>query len=391
MSSDLPVEFLQTKDERGIIKERLIRSIKNSHSLRAAVAYFNLNHTELDGLGELLSQPDSFICVDIGLPTELLQLKKLDELCKNVHLFHHSDGFFGCLHAKLLLFTLKEENIAEIWIGSQNFTLAAINGPNYESTCVIKTSVNSQQYKDVEKYLDFIRGKCAPLKSLSNQKLSEIQRNHSVQQLKELTEATATDNTKNQGKQKPSVRTLAIMTNTPIVENVVIEVFSSHSNDNQKNSSDIPALRKLINDSKPKNIKISTQETIVYDAKVIGAPSFYTLTSRDGSQSAGALKKENTINKIQGYVIRIGSLPPVYFQHTDKLKAKIDNWLNTQSGSVVNFVLKVEKRQNSNELFASLGSNDNLTQLYSYYESVLNGEQPICNLSSHDEPIIQVI
>jgi len=150
MSSDLPVEFLQTKDARGIIKERLIRSIKDSHSLRAAVAYFNLNHTELDGLGELLSQPDSFICVDIGLPTELLQLKRLDELCKNVHLFHHSDGFFGCLHAKLLLFTLKEENIAEIWIGSQNFTLAAINGPNYHWIIEPKTCSDEEKSDRIE-------------------------------------------------------------------------------------------------------------------------------------------------------------------------------------------------------------------------------------------------
>lgn len=378
-NSDLSIEFLQTKDR--IIKERLIRSIKNSCSLKAAVAYFNVNHTELVGLSDLLNQADSFICVDIGLPTELSQLKKLDELCKSVYLFHSSD-FFCCLHTKLLLFTLRDENSAEIWVGSQNFTSAAINGSNYEATCVITVPTNSLQYKSIEDYLHSIRGKCNPLINFSEPELSKIQQNYSGQQQRELT-------VEDKQQEKPKLqRTLDVRTKTSIAENGVIEVFSSHSNDNQKNKEGNPSLRKLISDSKGKTIKISTQDNISYNARVIVSPTFYTLTSRDGSQSADALRNGNIIREIQGYVIRIGSLYPVYFPHTDELKTKIDNWLNTQSNSIVNFVLEVENRQNSNDLFVE--SSDNQKRLYDYYESVLDGKQSICNLSSYDEQIIRL-
>lgn len=187
--ADLPIELLQTANNR-YIKDRLEQAINTCVSLKAAVAFFSIDAKYFKKLEEVLSREESFFCVDIHSPTNLDELKNfysneskpkpnfflfvggktnkqdVEQLCKYLEKnprkrlndkIPDAVDSWQLLHAKLLLFTFKD-NRAEIWIGSQNFTNAAIIGEeNLESTVVIKTTGDTDEYKQ---YLNYLRMQC---------------------------------------------------------------------------------------------------------------------------------------------------------------------------------------------------------------------------------------
>ncbi len=154
----MTIEFLQSKEQRNI-KDKLKQSIKECNSLKAAVAFWNIDINYLKELADKLSRDDS--CVDIHQPTNIEYLKEFVEKDSNIYLFLYrvETGRHPLLHTKLLLFDLPDGK-AEIWIGSQNFTHSALTGSNLESTSIITTTKSSKLYKDVLSYLDFIKDCC---------------------------------------------------------------------------------------------------------------------------------------------------------------------------------------------------------------------------------------
>ncbi len=156
----MTIEFLQSKEQRNI-KDKLKQSIKECNSLKAAVAFWNIDINYLKELADKLSRDDSFVCVDIHQPTDIDCLKEFVEKDSNIYLFLYrvETGRHPLLHTKLLLFDLPDGK-AEIWIGSQNFTHSALTGSNLESTSIITTTKGSPLYKDVFSYLDFIKDCC---------------------------------------------------------------------------------------------------------------------------------------------------------------------------------------------------------------------------------------
>ncbi|TDN37033.1 hypothetical protein A8B98_06480 [Hymenobacter sp. UV11] len=115
-------------------------------------------------LVDLLSQPESFCCVDLHLPTDVEKLHAFHRLgarqlfvqCHEVrqrgerHLHRH------LLHTKLLLFDLPLGQ-AEVWVGSYNFTKQALLGANREASVVLTTTQGSALYQQVRAYLEAIR------------------------------------------------------------------------------------------------------------------------------------------------------------------------------------------------------------------------------------------
>jgi len=147
------------------IHHQLGATICRAQGLYAAVAYWTIGPEVLhDQLVDLLSQPDSFCCVDLHLPTDVDKLHAFHRLgarqlfvqCHEVrqrgerHLHRH------LLHTKLLLFDLPLGQ-AEVWVGSYNFTKQALLGANREASVVLTTTQGSDLYQQVRAYLAAIR------------------------------------------------------------------------------------------------------------------------------------------------------------------------------------------------------------------------------------------
>ena len=152
------------------IKDRLTRSIAQAQIMRAAVAYWTVGPDDVCPLlATRLSRPKSFLCIDVHFPTDLDQVSLLDGRGANVylHLRHLSIGTETInrglprhlMHTKLLLFDL-DDDTAEIWTGSHNWTLRALGGPNVEASLVLQVSRDSAIYADTVATLESIRDLC---------------------------------------------------------------------------------------------------------------------------------------------------------------------------------------------------------------------------------------
>jgi len=132
--------------------------------LRMCVAFWNHKPSDM-AIIQVLKREKSTICVDIHSPTNIDELGALVVAgVKNIYLFLYRNGTsdhqqLPLLHSKIFLFNFGDGK-AEIWTGSQNFTYSALGGMNCESIHILKTTVDSNIYSEVNEYIDFIKQCC---------------------------------------------------------------------------------------------------------------------------------------------------------------------------------------------------------------------------------------
>ncbi len=138
--------------------------------MQGAVAYWTVGDALFaNRLSSVLSQHDSFMCVDIHLPTDIDQLAQL--VCKgaNIRLYSEEIPTYSdsnkkepsyLLHSKILLFWFTD-NTAELWVGSHNWTNRAILGLNIETSVIFKLDMTSRLFFDAAEYLQKIKSVCS--------------------------------------------------------------------------------------------------------------------------------------------------------------------------------------------------------------------------------------
>ena len=150
------------------VRQRLLKSINTCKSIRGAVAYWTIGTDFFqEKLTHALSLPDSFICVDLKLPTQIDQLASFVQKKSNIYLHHYMlvssikhETKDNLLHEKVLLF--EYENEAEIWVGSHNMTIRALTGINKEAALIIRLSKDDNLYTEVDNHLTYLRNICIP-------------------------------------------------------------------------------------------------------------------------------------------------------------------------------------------------------------------------------------
>lgn len=167
---NMDIEVLPALEDPRTFCERLNQSIQSATTLRATVAFWTAEPNLIsDRLPSLLSQPDSCLCVDLHLPTDIDQLANLVDQNANVRIhlrkleggteFRNKEMPAHLLHAKTLLFDLPNDK-AELWIGSHNWTRRALLGINVELSAIIQLSQDSDLYRDVKEKLNSIAKLC---------------------------------------------------------------------------------------------------------------------------------------------------------------------------------------------------------------------------------------
>ncbi len=151
-------------DNRNIIP-RLNQTIEVAKALYASVAYWTIGTGILHPrLQQLLKHRPSFCCVDLHFPTNIDKILTLyDDGAHELFLYmrkvtNSSETRLHrhLLHTKLLLFDLSNGQ-AELWVGSHNFTLQALQGANREASVIIPLPQNSPLYVQAKDYLLAIR------------------------------------------------------------------------------------------------------------------------------------------------------------------------------------------------------------------------------------------
>jgi hypothetical protein len=138
--------------------------------LQGAVAYWTVGDALfVDKLSTALSRHDSFMCVDIHLPTDIDQLAQLVGKGADIRLFSEEIPTFSdsnkkepsyLLHSKILLFCFPDST-AELWVGSHNWTKRAILGLNIETSVIFKLEMTSRLFFDAAEYLQKIKSVCS--------------------------------------------------------------------------------------------------------------------------------------------------------------------------------------------------------------------------------------
>ncbi len=125
--------------------------------------FYNVKEkSDSHALIKAIQKPNSFFCADIHLPTNIDNIFGYTKLgVTEIYLHKYRQGKdhtlnTNLLHSKVLLFDLDNEN-AEIWIGSHNFTDYAISGKNLEASVAIQCEKTDDIYKDTNAYLEKIK------------------------------------------------------------------------------------------------------------------------------------------------------------------------------------------------------------------------------------------
>lgn len=140
-----------------------------SECVRAAIAFWSISEYQLQRLTgnrgiQVLKNEDSFLCVDIQNPTNIDHLASLVQ--KGVKVFLNIRRLpgplakystsSGLLHTKMLLSNRSNEQ-ADFWIGSHNWTLPALEGPNKEGSMALRLDRDGALYTKVLSFLEDIR------------------------------------------------------------------------------------------------------------------------------------------------------------------------------------------------------------------------------------------
>ncbi len=413
MSSDLSVEFLQTAYNRNI-KDRLREAINNCVSLKAAVAFFNIDTKYFEKLGEILSREDSFFCVDIHDPTSILALEsfyysseqpnfylfaggkdssELDQLCNNIaknnksmigtstnDRNHDLTAIWELLHAKLLLFTFEDH--IEIWLGSQNFTRASLEGVNnLESTAIITTNQDSKEYFDAKSYLGFLKTRCLAFDK--NRIICYLQIQNSL------------------GKEKKNKiydhkeRILKVICSDVNELSGEIGVFSFYGKDTESAKSEGAAspLSRMV------GFKEQTMTVIVEDrrsgrkmsARVEMPVISKVFTSESKTREemeklvTTSLEKDGNVHYLNGFIIRLADIYPVFFKfdpETEKRSNQLQDLFKIiqNSGNFVHFQISINlemfQLQNVEQVF--FPSSPEQYDIYlDYYQKKLRSENAV--------------
>lgn len=126
-------------------------------------AFLRKNNIGTSPLLNALKRPQSFFCTDITYPTDIdiiAQYVEAGGAEVYIHKFRENPETYtkntGLLHSKILLFNINEDD-AEIWIGSHNFTNAALGGGNLEASVSIQCKKTDDIYVSIYKYLENIK------------------------------------------------------------------------------------------------------------------------------------------------------------------------------------------------------------------------------------------
>jgi hypothetical protein len=155
-------------DDREVVS-RLLASLRQAESLRAAVAYWCVGQKELGpDLARSLGG-NGFLCVDIHLPTDIDRLSALAASGANIYLYLMNPvpqpGELKAqlpkhlMHTKLLLFDFPSEP-SDLWIGSHNWTARALTGVNIEASLRVRLNRGAELYANSVEFLSAIRSNC---------------------------------------------------------------------------------------------------------------------------------------------------------------------------------------------------------------------------------------
>ena len=157
--------------------DHIRKLFKNAMALRASIAFWTLSPEQLNSISRgngirVLCERDSFLCVDIQNPTNIDHLANLVRLGIKVFLNIRKlpkaveplkiSTSPGLLHTKFLLADI-EDNQAALWIGSHNWTVPALIGPNTELSISLKLANRAPLYLEARYRLEDIRDNyCQP-------------------------------------------------------------------------------------------------------------------------------------------------------------------------------------------------------------------------------------
>ena len=141
----------------------LIKNIENCTRFRFSIAFFTdllKNNRRTHSIFKEKLRGDSYVLVDLEKPTDFEYLSKLkDEDCNvffcKPRIVGKDDKLQRLMHTKIYLFEF--DDIAEIWVGSMNFTQAGILGENLECTMKFRCSIDDARYLEISDYLEYIK------------------------------------------------------------------------------------------------------------------------------------------------------------------------------------------------------------------------------------------
>jgi hypothetical protein len=151
------------------VLRKLTSTISKSQILQAGIAYWTIND-DIFGpqLARALSDPSSFLCVDLHAPTEIDALEALVKKGARIYWFCWDIPTYTdsgrrdpprLLHTKMLLFWGPDRTM-ELWIGSHNWTNRALAGLNIECSIVVRARDTSSLCADAAHYLHNIKQIC---------------------------------------------------------------------------------------------------------------------------------------------------------------------------------------------------------------------------------------
>jgi len=414
---DTHFKFLQSEEDRNI-KKHLEKSIENCLSLKAAVAFFNIgaNYFSNCNLREVLSREESFFCVDIHDPTSIYALEsfyysdkqpnfylfvggkglsELDQMCNTLiqhpkntiktsdERTYSSTDIWELLHAKLLLFTFEDH--IEIWLGSQNFTRASLEGVNnLESTVIITTSQNSKEYIDAKSYLDFLKTRCLAFdknsincylriqNALGKEKKNQIY-DHKERILRvicsDVDELSGeigvfsfygkdTESAKSEGAASPLSRVVGFQ------EQIMTVIAEDHKSGRKMNAKvEMPVISKVFTSESKKREEIEELVTTY-------------------------LEKDGNVHNLNGFIIRLANIYPVFFKF-DPENGRRSNQLQDlfkiiqNSGNFVHFQISINlempQTQNVEQIFFP-NSLEQYGIYLNYYQKSLRSENAVKQL-----------
>ncbi len=150
---------------------RLKNVISQARSVRGAIAYWCVEPNKVSA--DLVSRlsGSGFLCVDIHLPTQIDILHSMKVSGANVYLHlldpNPQPGELKMkmppylMHSKMLLFDLPE-GLAELWVGSHNWTVRALTGLNIEASLRLRVRTDSSVYQSTAAFLEAVQSSCLP-------------------------------------------------------------------------------------------------------------------------------------------------------------------------------------------------------------------------------------
>ena len=153
------------------LKDQIARLFSSSISLKASIAFWTLSFEDLNDLTgfmaeRVLCNSESFLCADIQRPTNIDHLAAMVRRGVKIYLNirklpkhidpHRISSSPGLLHTKILLADKPNER-SEFWVGSHNWTIPALIGPNTELSLSIELVNRAPLYLAARQVLEDIR------------------------------------------------------------------------------------------------------------------------------------------------------------------------------------------------------------------------------------------